>query len=88
MPNKYMQYFVLFQTWLLERCSLTLTTAFPAPLLLLFTASLSLLPSELFIDYNNQAIAAAKSELGWSLTQNRKHLGLYKVSMARTGVHV
>lgn len=88
MPNKYMQYFVPSQTWLLERCSPILAIAFPAPLLLLFTASLSLLLSELSIDYNSQAIAAAKSELGWSLTQNRKHLGLYKVSMARTGVHV
>lgn len=88
MPNKYMQYFVLFQNWLLERCSLIRTIAFPVPLFLLFSASLSVLLSEFFIDYSSEAIAAVKSELGWSLTQNRKHLGLYKVSMARSGVHV
>lgn len=48
----------------------------------------SLLFSLLFLDCNTNSAAQANNELGWSLTQNRKHLGLYKVSMARAGMRI
>jgi hypothetical protein len=49
---------------------------------------LSLLILLVFLDRNTNSAAQAKNELGWSLTQNRKHLGLYKVSMARSGMRI